>query len=246
MEATNVGCFRNRTWLTINHYTWHRQWRLLNVTYKTIGFNSRHRETLLGKGHSSKGSKYIYIYLCEGCHRAAEFHFKDLICHNCGKQGHIAKVYRSRAKRSQSSSAFRQIGNTSSTVWTRWRSQARGNSLYSIKNPPNHRPIDVIAESNWIELALEVDAGATLSHISKATCDGYGMGPLHLHWNHQVFAPRHIQANNQSIGRALSKYTDQQATRIDESTCPRWQWSQPPRKRWAKESKDRLASDPSN
>ena len=38
----------------------------------------------------------ISCYRCGGNHRAAECHFKDLICHSCGKQGHIARVAEAR------------------------------------------------------------------------------------------------------------------------------------------------------
>ena len=43
-------------------------------------------------------------------------------------------------------------------------------SLYNIKNP-SHRPIEVIAHINGLELTLEVDTSAMLSLISKAASE---------------------------------------------------------------------------
>ena len=118
----------------------------------------------LVKDTAQKG-KNISCYRCGDNHRAAECHFKDLICHNYGKQGHIAKVCRSRAKRSQPSSSFRQRETHQIQSEPGDDHESEEYSLYNIKNP-NHRPIEVIAEINGVELALEVDTVATLSLIS--------------------------------------------------------------------------------
>ena len=117
---------------------------------------------------TTQRSQNISCYRCGGNHRAAECHFKDLTCHNCGKQVHIARVCRSEAKRAQSSSSIHQkethqIQSEPSDVH-----ESDEYTLYNIKDP-NHRPMEVIAEINGVEVTLEVDTGATLSLISKDT-----------------------------------------------------------------------------
>ena len=57
---------------------------------------------------SASNKQIISCCRCGAKHRAAECHFKDIACHICGKQGHLAIVCRSRFKRTQSSSSLFQ------------------------------------------------------------------------------------------------------------------------------------------
>ena len=57
---------------------------------------------------SAPKKQIISCYRCGANHRASECHYKDLACHTCGKQGHLARVCRSRFKRTQPSSSYFQ------------------------------------------------------------------------------------------------------------------------------------------
>ena len=57
---------------------------------------------------SAPKKQIISCYRCGANNRASECHYKDLACHTCGKQGHLARVCRSRFKRTQPSSSYFQ------------------------------------------------------------------------------------------------------------------------------------------
>ena len=47
---------------------------------------------------TSRKPQFSACYRCGGKHRSLECRFKDVTCHNCGKQGHIAKVCKSKVR----------------------------------------------------------------------------------------------------------------------------------------------------
>ena len=51
----------------------------------------------LVKGTSERSQAPV-CYRCGGCHRGADCRYKDATCYNCGKQGHLSKVCRSKQK----------------------------------------------------------------------------------------------------------------------------------------------------
>ena len=117
---------------------------------------------------SAAKKQIISCYRCGANHRAAECNYKDLACHTCGKQGHLARVCLSRFKRTQPSSSYSQKETHQIQSETVCKQESEEYTLFNVK-ALSHRPMQLIANINAAELPLEVDTGATLSLISKGT-----------------------------------------------------------------------------
>ena len=121
---------------------------------------------------TSRKPQFSVFYRCGGKHRSSECRFKDVTCHNCGKQGHIAKVCKSnaRCRKQAPPSSFRQktthmiqVGATAMNLETE--------SEYTPFHIGNSsmEPLLISATVNSAELSMEVDTGATRSIISLRT-----------------------------------------------------------------------------
>ena len=67
----------------------------LQAKSSDINFNQSRNSKTPGR---SKDTKPVTGHRCEGPHKAPDCTFQKATCHKCGKQGHIAKVCRSKAK----------------------------------------------------------------------------------------------------------------------------------------------------
>ena len=106
-------------------------------------------------------------------HKALECYFKEAICHNCGKKGHVARACRSRSKaplgppqgHESASNSKKQARKTHHTQQEEDDSEYTQYALFTISKMKT----SVTVSPNGLEIEMEVDTRASLSVISKTT-----------------------------------------------------------------------------
>ena len=129
---------------------------------------------------SAQNTPNTKCYRCGDNHSATDCRFKGASCHNCGKQGHIARACRSKSKRyapkfDQTTKGTHQV-QSDQTNQSQEQGQGEANddqvfgeySLFNVKDIKNS-PMQITVCINGAELTMEVDTGATLSIISQRT-----------------------------------------------------------------------------
>ena len=120
-----------------------------------------------GKGSSSMAA----CYRCGGNHSPDECPFKLAECHFCHRKGHIAPVCRlkTRQRRRTQNPAGR---NKSVHKLTESEEPEfpEYSGMYNCRSP-NNQPLFAEMQINSASIRMEVDTGATLSIISRATYD---------------------------------------------------------------------------
>ena len=99
-------------------------------------------------------------------HKAADCHFKETICHQCGKKGHIKRVCRSGA---QPQRRGKKGATHKRTKWVnkdQSDEDSDGSVDVHIVGKSSTRPIRVEVQINGKPLLMEVDTGAAVSLIS--------------------------------------------------------------------------------
>ena len=103
---------------------------------------------------------------CGAAHAPTQCHFRDAECHHCGKKGHIWKVCRSRNRSARPSGQGKPVHRTQEDN----PDQAQAYTLYSIRDPAA-KPLQTTVTVEDREILMEVDTGASVTVISKATLD---------------------------------------------------------------------------
>jgi len=121
-----------------------------------------------------KGAQQKTCYRCKGQHNPNSCHFKDSVCHNCGKKGHIQKACRTlkttppnpvspQTKSNRTSKPQHSLNTGTSSPATE-----SAYTLFNIHNQ-DHPPIHVNLHINNREVTMELDTGAAVSVISEQT-----------------------------------------------------------------------------
>ena len=122
--------------------------------------------------NSAKKSKTCYR--CGGKHLATQCRFKAEHCHSCGKQGHIAKVCRSRlqSKKAQTVSSKQVHNITDGPSDIEYQ-------LFDVHTSSSN-PLKTTLQVEGQELAMEIDTGAAVSLVSEETVNSSFMKDLPL------------------------------------------------------------------
>ena len=105
---------------------------------------------------------------------ASECYFKEAICHNCGKKGHVARACRSRSniplgQRKVHKSASNSKQQARKTHHTQQEENNCEYTQYALFTISKKKKTLVTVSPNGMEIEKEVDTGASLSVISKTT-----------------------------------------------------------------------------
>ncbi|XP_035806354.2 uncharacterized protein K02A2.6-like [Amphiprion ocellaris] len=122
----------------------------------------------LSKEKKDKPQKSVECYRCGGAHFANDCGFKDTVCHNCKKKGHIAKKCRGRAKDKQKKEWKMKPKWDSHHLQSEAPEEECAFNMFNLKEP-RAEPICATLQVNGKELQMEVDTGASASVISQAT-----------------------------------------------------------------------------
>ena len=109
-------------------------------------------------------------YRCGGRHRASTCRFKEWNCFECGKQGHLAKVCRKRAKRQERPLSDSRKPKDTNRLFAEPFDE-NPDPEYALFNISDSlaEPIIVKPNINGVKHSFEVDTGATRSIISHET-----------------------------------------------------------------------------
>ena len=109
---------------------------------------------------------YQNCYRCGGKHKASLCKHKENVCHHCGKKGHILRACRK--ARSETRSPPQTPRNTMPVTI-----EGEEKDVYTMFPlcSKKYGPIYITIIVNGAPLLMQVDTGATLSVISKATYD---------------------------------------------------------------------------
>ena len=148
------------------------------------------------KNHSAapQRTRTVECYRCGGAHLATECRFMDTECRLCKKKGHLARVCRSKKAADKSSSKLLKAGATSKANKNTFQSthsvetadtmenelEASPYTLFNVTSSPSS-PFIVTLQINRADVQMEVDTGASMTLISKATFDKI--------WNSQTAPP---------------------------------------------------------
>jgi hypothetical protein len=107
-------------------------------------------------------------YHCGGKHKSSSCRFKTTLCHNCGRQGHLARVCRSKGKCQTPPS---DIVNQKRTHQVEQEcsddsdaDSAHEYALYTVRRVNGFPPLLVTIHPNGVELPMEVDTGGNSVH----------------------------------------------------------------------------------
>ena len=118
--------------------------------------------------------------VCKHCgknnHKASQCHFKDAVCNNCQKKGHLAKICRAPRQTRDTRRTKKKSQVHRGAHWVDTGQSERDSDtdselpLFKIKDSSKAvHPITVDMEISGKALNMEVDTGAAVSIISKAT-----------------------------------------------------------------------------
>ena len=114
-------------------------------------------------------------------HTAERCRFKSARCRNCGKMGHLKAVCRSKTKQAKSSKPSHHSGKVKLLY-----EDSVEYPLHSIKSSLDRPPILITVELDGHPLEMELDTGASVSLISKATFQ-------------QLWPERELQSTNKKL-----------------------------------------------
>ncbi|XP_036002862.1 uncharacterized protein K02A2.6-like [Fundulus heteroclitus] len=124
------------------------------------------------KEKKGKQQKSVECYRCGGPHLASDCGFKDSVCHNCQKRGHVAKVCRGKNKKKTDWGGKQNM--STHHLQEEEEPQEEEESSYNMFNlhaisQPRAEPIYATVKVNGADLKMEVDTGASVSVLSKNT-----------------------------------------------------------------------------
>ena len=117
-------------------------------------------------------------YRCGRDHEQSECKFRDAKCHNCGKQGHIASVCRSKSTSSANAGTKKSVYMSRGSGRKRFSerpSEATNkymdvdNGLFVVSDTSSQKPISVEMEIDDTKVRMELDTGASVSVMSQET-----------------------------------------------------------------------------
>ena len=107
--------------------------------------------------------------LWQSCHLATKCRFKDTLCHNCGKKGHLKAVCRSKPKGNPSRKGHPRHIRTVEKEVTDDSESENELTLYHIKARKNSPPLQLSVKLNEHTVEMELDTGASVSLMSEST-----------------------------------------------------------------------------
>lgn len=122
----------------------------------------------VAKESKSSSGRPTECYRCGGPHFANDCGFKDAVCHNCQKRGHIAKKCRGAKNKQTKGWGKAPKPNTHHLQSEDFEEQCSFN-MFNIRGQPRAQPIYATVKVNGKELNMEVDTGASASVISQTT-----------------------------------------------------------------------------
>ncbi len=125
--------------------------------------------------HKQRSSASGDCYRCGGRHQSSECRFRDVDCRACGKKGHIARVCRSKGKETKPVSTERKM-SVQLAHHLRDDEDKEEEEVYSMfkVSASKAKPLYVAIIAHRKTLEMELDTGASVSVISKATFIGRG------------------------------------------------------------------------
>ena len=115
-------------------------------------------------------------YRCGGNHRSTTCRFRTADCRYCGKQGHIARVCRSRLRASakkttpsKSPQGTHHLSEHTQAESTTTPASTDEYTLFQLTEKRDGDPIFVTVQAKNKDLTMELDTGAALSVISEST-----------------------------------------------------------------------------
>lgn len=128
------------------------------------------------KPRSNKQTSFQPCFTCGGTHPRHTCRFRDSVCHNCGKKGHLRKVCRSTSKQVQIPQQNKPKFNTTKKKFAQHQveeDEEQSYDLYSIDGKSTsdcyRKPILVKFQINSKNINFQVDTGASLTVIDKST-----------------------------------------------------------------------------
>ena len=120
-----------------------------------------------------QGPSNVNCYRCGGKHLAKLCKFKGALCYNCGKRGHISRVCRSQSAAKKGGTfrpQRRKVANTvtATGVVGSKEEEAETYTMFQLRSDKNE-PLYVTVQVAGVPVQMEIDTGATVSVISKAT-----------------------------------------------------------------------------
>ena len=125
----------------------------------------------------SKDTKPVTCHRCGGPHKAPDCTFQKATCHKCGKQGHIVKVCRSKAKfqklappkapQQQHKQHTLQLDDQLSDYESEYPEYPEY-PMHTL-SASNSYPIPATVELNKTKLQMEIDTGASRSIVGEDT-----------------------------------------------------------------------------
>ena len=116
----------------------------------------------------TRGTDYS-CYHCGGKHRATDCRFKQLICYNCHKQGHLARVCKSKGRSERKEGPAEGLAVHRETFQVQYEEQGQQSEPEYALFHFSDRSLEPIVVSPLLKGVEEVDTGTTRSFISQCT-----------------------------------------------------------------------------
>nr|XP_055046280.1 LOW QUALITY PROTEIN: uncharacterized protein K02A2.6-like [Misgurnus anguillicaudatus] len=112
--------------------------------------------------------KTVECYRCGGAHYANVCKFKETVCHNCGKKGHLAKKCRGNKVKTNPSKAARKFKPAAHHLIDTEQEESCTYSMFNLQDARTE-PLFATIQINGASLRMEIDTGASASLISEET-----------------------------------------------------------------------------
>ncbi|KAJ8351939.1 hypothetical protein SKAU_G00234150 [Synaphobranchus kaupii] len=117
---------------------------------------------------TEKTGKSVECYRCGGAHFANDCGFKDAVCHNCQKKGHIAKKCRGAKNKQKKEWGKSKPKMSTHHLQGEEPEEPCSFNMFNLREP-RAEPIHATLQINGKDLKMEVGTGASVSVISQDT-----------------------------------------------------------------------------